>query len=141
MKRICLVLSCVLLICAVAYAQLNVITQGDKVTIDPSRFPPQMQNAYKLMMQKCNQCHTIERIIVSVQSGICPLTKSAFTKETTRAVVTRMFLKENSNITREDARIIVQFLNFLLDQKTTVVEKKELDKPTFRPYTSSKAVL
>jgi hypothetical protein len=114
---------CTLLISSVAYAQLNVIVQGDKLSIDPSGFPPQMQAAYNLMMQKCNQCHSIERIVVAVQSEVCPLTKSAFTKQTTRAVVTRMFLKENSNITREDARTIVEFLNFLLDQKTTVVQK------------------
>jgi hypothetical protein len=90
-----------------------------------------MQAAYNLMMQKCNQCHSIERIIVAVQSEVCPLSKTAFTKQTTRAVVTRMFLKENSNITRGDALTIVEFLNFLLDQKTTVVQKREESKPAF----------
>jgi hypothetical protein len=127
---------CALLVSAVAYAQLNVIVQGDKLSIDPSGFPPQMQAAYNLMMQKCNQCHSIERIIVAVQSEVCPITKMAFTKQTTRAVVTRMFLKENSNMTRGDALTIVQFLNFLLDQKTTVVEKKEESKPVFRQGSS-----
>lgn|GEM_PF-393661 len=133
MRRLCLVLCCALFAGAVAHAQLNVVIQGDKLSIDPSGFPPQMQAAYYLMMQKCNQCHSIERIIVAVQSEVCPLSKTAFTKQTTKAVVTRMFLKENSNMTREDARTIVQFLNFLLDQKTTVVEKKEESKPAFRP--------
>jgi len=123
MKKIVLFLTCVLLMGVVAHAQLNVIIKGDTLSIDSSGFPPEMQTAYHLMMAKCNQCHTIERIIVSVQSEVCPLSKSAFTKETVRAVVTRMFLKENSNISREDARIIVEFLKFLLDQKTTVVEK------------------
>lgn len=125
MKKIGLLLCCVLLTGVVAYAQLNVIIQGDNLSIDPTGFPDEMHAAYNLMMKKCNQCHSIERIIVGVQSGVCPLSKTAFTKDTTRALVTRMFLKENSNMTRENARDIVQFLNFLLDQKTTIVEKKD----------------
>ena len=123
MKNICLLLCCLLVTCVVAYAQLNVIVQGENVSIDSTGFPPKMQAAYNLMMKKCNQCHSIERIVVGVQSGVCPLSKTAFTKETTRTIVTRMFLKENSNMTRENARDIVEFLDFLLDQKTTVVKK------------------
>ena len=57
MRKLCLAMCCTLLISSVAYAQLNVIVQGDKLSIDPSGFPPQMQAAYNLMMQKCNQCH------------------------------------------------------------------------------------
>jgi hypothetical protein len=125
MKKICLLLCCVLLTSVVAYAQLNVIVQGDNLIIDSTGFPAKMQSAYILMLQKCNQCHSIERIIVGVQSGICPLTKSAFNKETTKTIVTRMFLKENSNMTRENARDIVEFLNFLLEQKTTLVKKPD----------------
>lgn len=124
MKKICLILSCALLISVVAHAQLNVIIKGDNLSIDSSGFPPDIQTAYHLMMAKCNQCHSIERIVVAVQTEVCPLSKSAFTKDTVRAVVTRMFLKENSNMTREDARVIVEFLKYLLDQKTTLVEKK-----------------
>ena len=125
MKKISLLLCCVLLTSVVAYGQLNVIVQGDNLIIDSTGYPPKMQSAYILMMQKCNQCHSIERIIIGVQSGICPLSKSAFTKETTTKIVTRMFLKENSNMTRENARDIVEFLNFLLEQKTTLVKKTD----------------
>jgi hypothetical protein len=127
MKKICLLLCCVLLTSVVAYAQLNVIGHGDNLSIESAGFPSKMKTAYDLMMKKCTQCHTAERIVVAVQSGFCPLSKTAFTKETTTTIVTRMFRKENSNMTRADARMIVQFLNYLLDQKTTVVENKTAD--------------
>jgi hypothetical protein len=139
MKKTCLILMCALLMGVAAHAQLNVIIKGDSLSIDASGFPSDMQVAYHLMMAKCNQCHTIERIVVAVQSEVCPLSKSAFTKETVKAVVTRMFLKENSNMTRDDARVILGFLKFLLDQKTTVLEKID-NKPdaVWQGYSSGK---
>jgi hypothetical protein len=121
MKKIGLLLCCVLFTSVVAYAQLNVVIQDGNLSIDTTGFPPKMKTAYSLMMNKCNQCHSLERIIVGVQSGICPLTKSAFNKESITAIVTRMFRKDNSNISREDAREILQLLEYLLNEKTTVV--------------------
>ena len=109
---------------SMAHADVKIIVHGDTVTFDTSGFPPSMQKAYELMLVKCNQCHTIERIVASVQTGVCPLSKTTFSKETTKSLVTRMYLKDGANMTREDARSIILLLNYLLDQKVTVVEKK-----------------
>ena len=125
MKYFCITLFCALFVCTITWADVKVFVQGDTVTIDPSGFPPKMQAAYKLMMEKCNTCHTIERIVAAVQTGVCPVSKTSFSKETTRSVVTRMYLKPESNMTKSDARTIVIFLNYLLDQKVTVVEKRD----------------
>ena len=125
MKKTGIALVFALLVSSFAYAEVRVIVQGDTVSIDPSGFPPQMRAGYDLMMEKCNKCHTIERIVAAVQTGICPITKSSFTKATTRSVVTRMYLKPEANMTKSEARTIVLFLNYLLDQKVTVVEKKD----------------
>jgi hypothetical protein len=97
--------------------------QGENLGVDTSGFTPQMQMAYRLMAQKCSQCHSIERIIVAVQTGVTPLAKGSFTKETTRALVQRMFLKPASNLTKKDARTVVLLLNYMLDQQTAMVEK------------------
>ena len=125
MKIISIALAFALLVGTAAFAEVRVIVQGDTVSIDPSEFPPQMRAGYDLMMEKCNKCHTIERIVAAVQTGICPLSKTSFSKTSTRSVVTRMYLKPESNMTKSDARTIVLFLNYLLDQKVTVVEKRD----------------
>jgi hypothetical protein len=125
MKFLCIALAFALLASTVASAEVKVIVQGDTVSIDPSGFPPQMRAGYDLMMEKCNRCHTIERIVAAVQTGICPLSKTIFSKTSTRSVVTRMYLKPESNMTKSDARTIILFLNYLLDQKVTVVEKRD----------------
>jgi hypothetical protein len=125
MKFLCIALAFALLVSTVASAEVRVIVQGDTVSIDPSGFPPQMRAGYDLMMEKCNRCHTIERIVAAVQTGICPLSKTSFSKTSTRSVVTRMYLKPESNMTKSDARTIILFLNYLLDQKVTVVEKRD----------------
>lgn len=124
MKPSYLVLLSALFFSAIAYAEVRVTINGDNVSIDTSGYPPKMQQAHALMMQKCSKCHSIERIVVAAQTGICPLSKTSFTRETTRSVVTRMYLKPESNMTKSDARIILMYLNYLLDQKVTVLEKK-----------------
>jgi hypothetical protein len=124
MKRACFVLAWVLFVSTMAYAELKVIVQGDSLSIDPSGFPPKMQAAYGMMLQKCNKCHSIERVIVAVQSGVCPVSKTSFSKDTAASVVTRMYLKPDSNMTKKEARTILDLIYYMLEQKTTVVEKK-----------------
>jgi hypothetical protein len=123
MDKILIALTLTLIVSVAAYAQLTVTGQGDSLSIDTSGFPPQMQLSYKLMMQKCSQCHTIERVIIAVQTGVTPLSKTSFTKDTTRAIVKRMFLKPASTLTKKDVREIVLLLNYLLDLNMQVTEK------------------
>ena len=121
MKTICCIFLVALVACAVAYADIRVIGAGNATTIDTSGYPPEMLKAHALMMQKCTQCHSIERIIVGIQTGVAPITKMSFSKETTRSIVSRMFLKDNSNMTRDEAGLILHYLDFLLDQKMTAM--------------------
>ncbi|HEY6872694.1 MAG TPA: hypothetical protein VI298_08220 [Geobacteraceae bacterium] len=125
MKISCAVLAFVFLVCAVARAEVRVFVKGDSLRIDTSGFPPKMVQAHNLMMQKCNKCHSIERVIISAQTGICAISRTSFSKETTRAIVTRMYLKPGADMTKSEARSIVLFLNYLLDQKVVVVERKD----------------
>jgi len=115
MKKILVALAVVFLTSAAAQAALKVTGQGDTLGIDVSEFPPKMQQAYGVMTEKCSRCHTIERIIVAVQSGVCPVTKGEFSKATVRNVVTRMYLKPESNISKREALSVVHLLNYLLD--------------------------
>ncbi|HEY6872710.1 MAG TPA: cytochrome C [Geobacteraceae bacterium] len=115
MKKSCIVLILTLLLSAAAHADLKVMGSGDTLAIDTTDFPPQMQKAYTVMTRRCSQCHTIERVIVAVQSGITPVSKSSFTKDGTKVLVTRMLLKAGPNYDRRERRVIVLLLNYLLD--------------------------
>jgi len=122
-KKTCIILVFALLVSALAHAQIKVIGRGNALNIDTSGFPPKMRAAYALMAQKCTRCHTIERVIVAVQSGVCPLSKTRFTKKTSESIVARMYLKPESNMTKKEARTILEFINYLLDENTAVAEK------------------
>jgi Photosystem P840 reaction-centre cytochrome c-551 len=123
MKKISMLVLFVLVFSTTSYAQLKVIGKGENLSIDTSEFPPRMQAAYDLMKQKCSKCHTIERVIASVQTGVCLYSKTSFTKDTAKSIVARMFLKPDSNITRDDARTIVELLHFMLEQNADVAQK------------------
>src|SRR6266480_1892586 len=120
MKKASIILVFALLVSTIAHAQLRVIGRGNAVGIETSGFPPPMQEAYGLMAQKCSRCHTIERVIVAVQSGVCPLSKTRFTKKTSESIVVRMYLKPESNMTKQEAKTILDLLNFLIDENTAV---------------------
>src|SRR6266487_2534783 len=100
MKKTCVMLVFALLVSTIAHAQLRVIGGGNAVGIETSGFSPQMREAYDLMVQKCSRCHTIERVIVAVQSGVCPLSKTRFNKKTSESIVVRMYLKPDRKSTR-----------------------------------------
>ena len=123
MMKICFLVTIALLCSATSNAQLNVVGNGGEMNVDTSLFPPRMQDAYVLMKQKCGKCHTIERVIVSVQTGHCSLTKSPFTKDTAKSVITRMLLKPDSNMTRSEAKTILELINYMLDQNSNLAEK------------------
>lgn len=122
MKKICIVLILTLLASTVAHAELKVIGNGDNLAVDTTEFPSQMQKAYTVMVRRCSQCHTIERVISAVQSGVTPLSKSSFTKENIKPLVTRMLLKAGPTYDKSERRAIVLLLNYLLD-KTKVAGK------------------
>src|SRR6266568_2055290 len=100
--------------------------------IDTSAFPPQMREAYDLMTVKCTRCHSLERVIIAVQTGVCPVTKEGFSKKTTEHIVARMFVKPDSNMTKSEAREIMMLLNYMLDVKTSVAEEINV-QPNVQP--------
>jgi len=118
-----------LLVSAVAHAQLKIVGQANGVGVDTAGFPPQMREAYELMTVKCTKCHSIERVIIAVQTGICPISKEVFSKKTTEHVVARMFVKPDSNLTKSEAREIMTLLNYLLDLKTGGVAEEINGQP------------
>jgi hypothetical protein len=67
--------------------------------IDVSKYPPEMQSAYKLFSSKCSKCHTIAR----------PINTKMLRPEWER-YVKRMMHKPNSGISDKQGKEIFDFL-------------------------------
>ena len=131
MRTACITLTFGLLFTVLSHAQLRLTGAGDTLSVDTSGFPSEMQATYTLMTEKCSRCHTIERIVVAVQSGVLPLTKQRFGADTAGALVGRMFGKPDANITRSEARRIAKLLSFLVKAQTepaTVAQEPPLEQ-------------
>jgi len=98
------------------YAKVKTVGSGDKITFDQAQIPADMKGAFEIMKVKCIQCHTMERTVIAIQSGIAPVTGQPFDKNATKSYGVKMLRKPKSNMSREDVKQVVGLLNYLLDQ-------------------------
>lgn len=99
-----------------AFAALKSVGKGDSLQLDISGFPNKMKERYLLMKVKCAKCHTLERTIVAVQTGIAPISGQMFDRSATRAYGIKMLRKPNSDMTKQEVKEVVELLNFLIEE-------------------------
>ena len=99
-----------------AHARINSVGRGDKMNFDPSQIPADLRPAFEIMKVKCIQCHTMERTVISIQTGIAPVTGQPFDKQATKAYGIKMLRKPKSNMTRDDVKKVVDLMNYLIDE-------------------------
>jgi hypothetical protein len=99
-----------------AHAKIRAIGKGDKMNFDPSQIPPDLKPAFEIMKVKCIQCHTQERTVIAIQTGIAPVTGQPFDKQATKAYGIKMLRKPKSNMTREEVKKVVELMNYLIDE-------------------------
>jgi len=116
MKNLLLVLLLAGLFAQPCYAGLKVIGKGDAMRLDPSGFSPEMKAAYEIMKVKCVKCHTLERTIVAVQTGIAPISGQPFDRGATKAYGVKMLRKPDSNMNKQEVKAVVDLMNYLLDE-------------------------
>ncbi len=104
---------------------VNVILPQDKGPdkIDVSKYPAQMQSAYKLFAGKCSKCHTIARPINTMMK-----------RDEWERYVKRMMHKPNSGISDAQGKQIFDFLVF--DQ----AERKDKNPKAFFPALSDEEI-
>lgn len=98
------------------HAKIRSVGKGDKMNFDPSQIPADLRGAFEIMKVKCIQCHTQERTVIAIQTGIAPVTGQPFDKQATKAYGIKMLRKPKSNMTREDVKQVVNLMNFLIDE-------------------------
>jgi len=114
MKKLLLTLLVVSLSATAAHAGLKVIGKGDAMHLDPSGFPPAMKANYEIVKVKCVKCHTLERTIVAIQTGVAPISGQPFDRNATKAYGVKMLRKPDSNMSKPEVRASVDLLNYLL---------------------------
>lgn len=115
MTSICFVLLA-LLIATPGHAALKTLGKGDKLTFDPSGIPPQFKANWEVMKVKCIKCHTMERTVVSITTGIAPISGQPFDRTATRAYGLKMMRKPDSNMNKQEVKLCVDLMNWMLDQ-------------------------
>jgi len=98
------------------HAKIRAVGKGDKMNFDPSQIPADLRGAFEIMKVKCVQCHTQERTVIAIQTGIAPVTGQPFDKQATKAYGIKMLRKPKSNMTREEVKQVVNLMNFLIDE-------------------------
>lgn len=112
-----LVLLLSLVLCAtVADAKIKSIGKGDKMNFDPAMIPPNMKPAYDIMSTKCNKCHSLERVVIAISTGIAPVTGQPFDKQATKSYGIKMLRKPKSNMNRDEIKQVITLMNFLIDE-------------------------
>ena len=99
-----------------ANAGLKTTGKGDKMGLDPSAFPPNFKAAYELMKVKCTKCHSLERTVTALTTGIAPISGLVFDRSATKAYGIKMMRKPDSNMNIKEIKTVVELLNFLLDE-------------------------
>lgn len=116
MKSLVTFLAVLLMFTTPCIAGLRIVGKGDHMSLDPSGFPPNMKASYDIMKVKCVKCHTLERTIVAITTGIAPITGQPFDRSATKAYGIKMLRKPDSNMSKQEVKAVVELLNYLIDE-------------------------
>lgn len=117
MKRLMLIAALITLITtSLADGSVKVKGLGEKMNFDPESVQADFKPAFELMTRKCTKCHTMERTVISIQTGRAPITGQPFNKQAVKAYGIKMLRRPNSDMNKQEIRDIVLLLNHLLDE-------------------------
>ncbi|MBJ6727680.1 cytochrome C [Geomesophilobacter sediminis] len=116
MGRIVVAFFLVALSSGLAHAGLPIVGRGDAMRLDPSGFTPQMKANYDIVRVRCVKCHTLERTIVAIKTGVAPISGQPFDRSATKAYGVKMLRKPDSNMSKAEVKAAVDLLNYLLIQ-------------------------
>ena len=116
MKAVASVMVALVLLSAPCHAAVKVVGKGDTMNFDPSSIPASMKANFDVMKVKCIKCHTMERTVVAITTGIAPITGQPFDRAATRAYGIKMLRKPDSNMNKQEVKQVVDLMNYLLDE-------------------------
>lgn len=99
-----------------AFAGIKTVGKGDKLSFDPAGIPSAMKANFEIMKVKCVKCHTLERTVVAIQTGVAPISGQPFDRGATKAYGIKMLRKPDSNMNKQEVKAVVELMNYLLDE-------------------------
>jgi len=93
-------------------AELKTVGEGKQQKLVRSQFPGKNAEQYDIFAKKCTKCHAEARPIAALQSGKTPISRGDFDREGIKEYVVKMMRKPNSGIDREQAKDIIEFLEY-----------------------------
>ncbi|SNB44655.1 cytochrome C [Geobacter sp. DSM 9736] len=115
-KSILIAVIAALMAAAPSHAGVKTVGRGDTLNFDPSGFPPAMRTNFDILRIKCVKCHTMERTVVAITTGIAPITSQPFDRNATKMYGIKMMRKPDSNMNKQEVKATVDLMNYLLDQ-------------------------
>lgn len=115
MKKLLAALFLVSIAANAAHAELKIIRSGGSLSLDPSSFPADMKGNYEIFRVKCAQCHTLERAITAIQTGVAPISGRPFDSNVIRTHAVKIL--RSAVMTRAEVQSVIELLNFLLAEK------------------------
>ena len=97
-------------------AAIKTVGAGDAMNFDPSGFTSEMRQKFEVMKVKCVKCHTMERTIVAIKTGVAPISGQPFDRGATKAYGVKMLRKPDSDMNKEQVKAVVDLMNYLLDE-------------------------
>jgi hypothetical protein len=97
-------------------ADLKTVGSGDAMNFDPSGFRDDMKPKFEIMKVKCIKCHTMERTIVAIKTGVAPISGQPFDRGATKAYGIKMLRKPDSDMSKDQVKAVVELMNYLLDE-------------------------
>ncbi|MCM0080558.1 cytochrome C [Geomonas sp. Red32] len=116
MRKFLVLLALVALTATSAHAAVRTVGKGDSLRFDPSSIPVSMKGHYDIVRARCVKCHTLERTVVAVQTGVAPISGQPFDHKATKAYGVKMLRKPDSNMSKAEVKAAVELLNYLVDE-------------------------
>lgn len=104
------------LIAVNCYAAIRVVGEGNAKTFDSAGIPPALKPNFEIMKTKCVRCHSMERIVEAITTGVSPISGQPFDHNAIKAYGMKMMRKSESHMTKKEITATVDLMNYLLDQ-------------------------
>jgi hypothetical protein len=116
MKTVICVMAAFVLYSTTCFAGVRTVGRGDSLNFDSSTMSGSMKGSMEILKRKCIKCHTMERTVVAITTGVAPITGQPFDRAATRAYGIKMLRKPDSNMNKQEVKACVDLMNFLLDE-------------------------
>ncbi len=97
-----------------ADAKVPAIGRGESIIFNPDFIPANLKSSFHIMNNKCIRCHSMERIVVSVQTGRGQVTGKPYDKLNIKSHGIRLLRHSNADLSRQEISEVVALLSFLI---------------------------